>query len=75
MGEIAEMMLDGTICEGCGVFLEGEGFPRYCSPACDPSSYVDLKGTEVGRPACPTCDKRLRNETGLRQHIRDKHGE
>lgn len=36
MGEIAEMMLDGTLCEGCGVYIEGEGegFPRYCSPQC-----------------------------------------
>lgn len=36
MGEIAEMMLDGTLCEGCGEFIgdEGEGFPRYCSPQC-----------------------------------------
>jgi len=32
MGDIAEMMLDGTLCEGCGVYLpgEGEGIPRYC---------------------------------------------
>lgn len=36
MGEIAEMMLDGTLCEGCGVYLEGgaQGFPGYCSEAC-----------------------------------------
>jgi len=36
MGEIAEMMLDGTLCEGCGVFLsdEPEGFPSYCSAQC-----------------------------------------
>lgn len=32
MGDIADMMLDGTLCGGCGVFLDGEGFgvPRYC---------------------------------------------
>lgn len=31
MGEISEMMLDGTLCESCGVFIdEGEGFPRRC---------------------------------------------
>lgn len=32
MGEIVEMMLDGTLCEACGVFLDGEtpGYPRYC---------------------------------------------
>lgn len=36
MGEIAEMMLDGTLCECCGEFMDGpsEGFPRYCSPQC-----------------------------------------
>lgn len=32
MGEIAEMHLDGTLCETCGVFLDGEtpGYPRCC---------------------------------------------
>ena len=32
MGEIAEMMLDGTLCESCGTFLNENpiGFPDYC---------------------------------------------
>ena len=32
MGEIAEMMLDGTLCEGCGVANTGEsyGVPWRC---------------------------------------------
>lgn len=32
MGEIAEMMLDGTLCQRCGAFLDGNspGYPRYC---------------------------------------------
>lgn len=35
MGEIAEMMLDGTLCECCGAYIgPGEGFPRYCSKQC-----------------------------------------
>lgn len=37
MGEIAEMMLDGTLCEGCGSYIDddgAEGMPRYCSPQC-----------------------------------------
>ena len=36
MGDIADMMLEGDLCEGCGVALEGEGegFPRYCSDEC-----------------------------------------
>ena len=33
MGEIAEMMLDGTMCECCGEYIHGpaSGFPSYCS--------------------------------------------
>jgi hypothetical protein len=36
MGEMAEMLLDGTLCEGCGVSLDGKcpGYPRYCSKTC-----------------------------------------
>lgn len=33
MSDIAEMMLDGTLCECCGVYIEegeAEGFPRRC---------------------------------------------
>lgn len=41
MGEIADMMLDGTMCQGCGVFLhdgeDGPGYPGYCS-GCAPKS-------------------------------------
>lgn len=36
MGEIAEMMLDGTLCEGCGSYIDDSepGHPRYCSRQC-----------------------------------------
>lgn len=36
MGEIADMMLEGDLCEGCGAALDGEGYgiPRYCSNEC-----------------------------------------
>ena len=31
MGDVSEMMLDGTLCERCGVFIgEPVGHPRYC---------------------------------------------
>lgn len=34
MGEVSEMMLDGTLCQECGIFVgEPEGFPRKC-PGC-----------------------------------------
>ena len=37
MGEIAEAMMDGTLCAGCGEYLEkvALGFPDYCS-SCKP---------------------------------------
>ena len=33
MGEIAEMILDGILCQVCGTYIddEDEGFPRTCS--------------------------------------------
>lgn len=37
MGEISDMMLDGTLCEVCGEFIdddEGGEFPRKCA-ACE----------------------------------------
>ena len=32
MGEIAEMILDGILCERCGSFIDGDevGYPRLC---------------------------------------------
>jgi hypothetical protein len=33
MGEYAEMMMDGTCCQGCGVFFDDgrpSGYPRFC---------------------------------------------
>lgn len=37
MGEIADMMLEGDLCAGCGAFIDeqgGDGYPRYCSKQC-----------------------------------------
>lgn len=41
MGEIAEMMVNGEMCEGCGEWLlnedmetENVGYPQYCSEYC-----------------------------------------
>jgi hypothetical protein len=33
MGDIAEMMIEGYLCECCGVVIDGEepGYPRQCS--------------------------------------------
>lgn len=43
MGEIAEMMLEGALCECCGVYIgEGDGIPGYCSAECAKGRGVDL---------------------------------
>lgn len=71
MGEIADWMLEGGLCEGCGEYLgEGDGYPRRCS-AC---SRDDREAPTVvhAKVKCPTCGKRVK-ELGLSQHQRDAH--
>jgi len=79
MGDVADMMLDGTLCEGCGVYLEGEsyGVPRYCA-SCHEDRREFLTMPDYVRPSqtkvsCPKCQRRVK-ETGLADHLRDKHG-
>ncbi len=72
MGEIADMMLDGTLCEGCGVYMDGAepGHPRVCS-SCQSERYRPaVKDRKV---PCPTCNKRVK-AVGLNDHRRDAHG-
>lgn len=83
MGEIADMMLDGTLCEGCGVLLDDggdSGYPRRCS-ACqkDDASSAAPKddgrvalGTPTPKIPCPTCGKRLK-VTGISAHWNEVH--
>ena len=61
MGEIADAMLDGTLCAGCGVaLLEGpfdvpQGFPGYCSRRC---------AREHGAGEVFGCDSPLKRDRG-----------
>lgn len=68
MGEVTEMMVDGVLCEICGAYIDGPapGHPRRC---CDCDG-----GTGRTHP-CPRCRRVLRGEQGLRDHMRDAHGE
>lgn len=74
MGEYAEMMLEGDACAGCGeVFHDsGEGFPRYCSRACEPDDFRKAKGgggtTLKKNTPCPACARKLRGPFALAQH-------
>lgn len=47
MGEIADMMLDGTLCQCCGVFIgSNNGYPTYCD-----SCQLDLERED--KPVVP----------------------
>lgn len=79
MGEIAEMMLDGTLCECCGVYLRGEGsgIPRRCRD-CKRSARV-LQAHPPVKPgsnmtACKTCGRRVKL-VGIHDHMRDAHNQ
>lgn len=83
MGDIADMMLDGTLCEGCGVYMgsAGSGLVRRCS-TCRPSK-AERKAANIARmeaetafqkkEKCPTCGRRVRC-VGMADHQRDAHG-
>lgn len=77
MGEIADMMLDGTMCQVCGVWMDdgndGPGFPQTCSccRSYDRRERVREKG-QVKVP-CPTCGRKVK-AVGLKDHQRDAHG-
>jgi hypothetical protein len=75
MGEIADMMLDGTLCESCGVYLDGNSpdHPRKCS-ACQKDEKLEKeKEANLLKVPCPCCEKRVK-AAGLYQHIQTVHG-
>ena len=84
MGDVADMMLDGTLCAGCGQSLDMEpcGYPMYCGECGDfPGAEVVIKTTiDIQKPAaqnpaaCPDCNKRFKNGYALGAHWDAKHG-
>ncbi len=81
MGEIADAMLDGTLCEGCGEYIGSDaGYPQYCSPECAAGRGVEYTEPDfdpelaIAHYPCDLCGKRFRKTAYLEQHRRDKHG-
>ena len=70
MGEIADLMLDGSICEGCGVTLPGDapGHTRLCR-TCQHDRAQPAPDAKV---ACKTCGRRVK-AIGLKDHMRAAH--
>lgn len=89
MGEIAEMMLDGTLCEGCGTYIgESTGYPGYCSKSCARGRGALPPAPKVRRAkpsqpsavttkpfGCADCDRRFKKAVALADHRRDVHGD
>lgn len=69
MGEIADMMVEGDLCQGCGVCILNLGFGRYCAD-CDLEAYPSAKTTQ--KIPCNVCGKYVKPK-GLAMHKRDKH--
>lgn len=80
MGDVAEMMLDGTLCEGCGVYLGANtGDPERCKDckredAKDRHAAVLAHHQQIKKVPCPTCGQRVK-AVGLADHIRDSHSQ
>jgi tRNA(Ile2) C34 agmatinyltransferase TiaS len=84
MGDIADMMLDGDLCEGCGVYMgsAGQGFSRRCA-SCSREHKAANKVANVARNQaehaaaqkipCPVCGKRIKT-VGMADHVKDAHG-
>jgi hypothetical protein len=77
MGEIADMMLDGTMCSCCGEFLDTDnGYPTLCD-SCAAADAKDSPQTIKKKPCrqkikCPLCEKNI-SKVGLGDHVQDVH--
>lgn len=68
MGDVVDAILEGTLCEVCGVYLEdAEGYPRKCW-----SCEVGSRPAPAPKTLCPVCSKRVK-VAGLKDHLRDSH--
>lgn len=72
MGEIAEMMLDGTLCQLCGVYMgDDRGYPRTCRD-CREMNQIAKEAFPPVKVECPICKRRVK-KAGLADHTRVVH--
>ena len=59
MGEIADMILGGMLCQVCGVYMgRGDGFPVTCAACSDDEvDAIILERPKKAKSKCPICGK------------------
>lgn len=74
MGDIADMMLDGTLCAGCGVYL-GSDFdcPQYCSSCKKAEKKKTPKAPAGSQHQCRDCGKKFATSQARHMHWTMKH--
>lgn len=79
MGEYANMMINGALCEWCGVAVGDEvGYARKCQE-CAVEAWIDERrqyGEDYRADAalrCPHCGKRLKSAQGVNDHVKAVH--
>ncbi len=80
MGDIADMILDGQMCQWCCEIIgDGDGYPVICQ-SCQKENNVDQHGedrkpkkTSGPKVKCPVCQKKIKH-AGLAMHRKDVHG-
>lgn len=72
MGEIAEMMLEGCLCQSCGEYLgDGDGYPVTCDSCQRPEVGA---AAPAGKPVqCAHCTRRFKDHAAYLDHYRAKH--
>lgn len=76
MGDIANMMLEGILCQDCGMYLDDNenrlGYPQSCED-CKEDEKRKQKLNLHPKIKCLVCNKPCRGEQGLEAHKKAKH--
>lgn len=73
MGEIADMMLEGTLCQTCGEYIDDDigGFPRTCA-GCDASDMLLRDAPEPPKKKLTEAQRAKRREKRRRYRQRKR---
>lgn len=72
MGDIADAIINGDMCQETGEWIGGgQGFPRSST---DPFRSAQSIGRNAKDTKCEVCGKKFRGQEGLKAHIKALHG-